>query len=42
MLLTLIDQNIERLDAKLEVHEANADAHAERAIARLRRCERIS
>jgi len=35
MLLALTDQNIERLNAKLEVHEENADAHAERTFARL-------
>jgi len=33
---TLADQNIERLSAKLEVHEHNADAQAERNFARLR------
>jgi len=32
----LADQNIERLNAKLEVHEQNADAQAERTFARLR------
>jgi len=31
----LADQNIERLNAKLEAHEANADAQAERTFARL-------
>jgi len=31
----LADQNIERLNAKLEVHEQNADAQAERTFARL-------
>ncbi len=31
----LADQNIERLNAKLEVHEENADAQAERTFARL-------
>ncbi len=35
ILLALADQNIERLTAKLEVHEANADAQAERTFARL-------
>jgi hypothetical protein len=35
MLLALADQNIERLNAKLEVHERNADAQAERTFARL-------
>ncbi len=35
MLVALADQNIERLNAKLEVHEQNADAHAERTFARL-------
>jgi len=35
MLLALADQNIERLNAKLEVHEENADAQAERTFARL-------
>ncbi len=35
ILLALADQNIERLNAKLEVHEQNADAQAERAFARL-------
>jgi len=35
MLVALVDQNIERLDAKLEVYEENADAQAERTIARL-------
>jgi len=35
MLVALADQNIERLDAKLEVHEENAGAHAERTLARL-------
>src|SRR5262249_34612896 len=29
ILITLVDQNIERLNAKLEVHEQNAEAHAE-------------
>jgi hypothetical protein len=36
ILLALADQNIERLNAKLEVHEQNADAQAERTFARLR------
>jgi len=35
MLVALVDQNIERLDAKLEMYEENADAHAERTLARL-------
>jgi len=35
MLLALADQNIERLNAKLELHEQNADAQAERSFARL-------
>jgi hypothetical protein len=35
ILLTLADQNINRLTAKLEVHEQNADAQAERTLARL-------
>jgi len=35
MLLALADQNIERLNAKPEVHEENADAQAERTFARL-------
>ncbi len=35
MLVALADQNIERLDAKLEVHEQNADAQTERTFARL-------
>jgi hypothetical protein len=35
ILLALADQNIERLNAKLEVHEQNADAQAERTFARL-------
>ena len=35
MLVDLADQNIERLTAKLEVHEQNADAQAERIFARL-------
>ncbi len=35
ILLALADQNIERLNAKLEVHEQNAEAQAERAFARL-------
>ncbi len=35
MLVALADQNIERLNAKLEVHEENADAQAERTFARL-------
>jgi hypothetical protein len=35
ILITLVDQNIERLDAKLEVHEENAEAHAEQTLARL-------
>src|SRR5208282_5876034 len=34
-LLALADQNIERLNAKLEVHEQSADAQAERTFARL-------
>ena len=36
MLLDLVDQNIEQLSTLLEVHEANADFHAERTVARLR------
>ncbi len=35
ILLALADQNIERLNAKLEVHEQNPDAQAERTFARL-------
>ncbi len=35
MLVALADQNIERLDAKLEVHEQNSGAQAERTFARL-------
>jgi hypothetical protein len=35
ILLALADQNIERLNAKLEVHEENADAQAERTFTRL-------
>jgi len=35
MLLDLVDQNIERLNAMLEVHEQNADVNAERTFARL-------
>ncbi len=35
ILLALADQNIERLNAKLEVHEQNADAQAERTFVRL-------
>src|SRR6516162_6647069 len=35
ILITLVDQNIERLNAKLEVHEENSEAHAERTVARL-------
>ncbi len=35
MLLDLVQQNIERLNARLEVHEANADAVAEQTFARL-------
>ena len=35
LLLDLVDRNIERLDAKLEVYEENADSDAERAVARL-------
>ncbi len=35
MLVALADQNIERLNAKLEVHEQNADAQAEQTVARL-------
>ena len=35
LLIDLVDRNIERLDAKLEVHEENADSDAERAVARL-------
>src|SRR5208282_1347880 len=35
ILLALADQNIERLNAKLEVHEQNADAQAERTFARM-------
>ena len=35
ILIDLVDQNIERLNAKLEVHEQNADANAEATVARL-------
>jgi hypothetical protein len=35
MLLALADQDIERLNAKLAMHEQNADAHAERTFAHL-------
>jgi len=35
ILLALADQNIERLNAKLEVHEQNADAQDARTVARL-------
>jgi hypothetical protein len=35
ILITLVDQNIERLNARLEVHEENAEAHAERTLALL-------
>jgi hypothetical protein len=35
ILITLVDQNIERLNAKLEVHEESAEAHAEETVARL-------
>jgi hypothetical protein len=35
ILITLVDQNVERLNAKLEVHEENAEAHAEQTLARL-------
>jgi hypothetical protein len=35
ILITLVDQNIERLNAKLEVHEESAEAHAEQTVARL-------
>ncbi|MGO9470451.1 MAG: hypothetical protein ACLQVF_40685, partial [Isosphaeraceae bacterium] len=35
ILLALVDRNIERLSAKLEVHEQNGDAQAERTFARL-------
>jgi hypothetical protein len=35
ILLALADENIERLNAKLEVHQENADAQAERTFARL-------
>ncbi len=35
MLLGLVDQNIERLSAKLEVHQENAEAQAERTVSRL-------
>ena len=34
MLLALADRNIDRLNAKLEVHEQNADTQAERTVAR--------
>ncbi len=34
MLLALADRNIDRLNAKLEVHEQHADTQAERAVAR--------
>jgi hypothetical protein len=35
ILITLVDQNIQRLNAKLEVHEQNAEAHDEQTVARL-------
>ena len=35
VLIDLVDENVERLDAKLEEHEANADVHAQRAFASL-------
>ena len=35
VLIDLVDENLERLDAKLEEHEANADVHAQRAFASL-------
>jgi hypothetical protein len=35
MLIDLIDQNVDRLDAKLEEHEQNAEIDAERTFARL-------
>ena len=35
ILIDLADRNIERLNAKLEVHEENADVNAERTVARL-------
>ncbi len=35
MLLSLVDENIERLNAQLAVHEENADENAERTISRL-------
>ena len=35
VLIDLADRNIERLNAKLEVHEQNADANAERTFTRL-------
>jgi hypothetical protein len=35
ILITLVDQNIERLNAKFEVHEENSEAHAERTLALL-------
>jgi hypothetical protein len=35
ILITLVDQNIERLNARLEVHEENAEVHAEQTVARL-------
>ena len=35
LLIELADRNIERLNAKLEVHEQNADANARRAVDRL-------
>ena len=35
LLIELVDRNIERLNAKLEVHEQNADANARRTVDRL-------
>ena len=35
MLVCLVDQSIERLNAKLEVHEQNAEAQDEQTVARL-------
>jgi len=35
ILIDLADQNIERLNANLELHDASADANAERTVARL-------
>jgi hypothetical protein len=35
ILVTLVDQNIERLNVRLEVHEESAEVHAEQTFARL-------